>query len=332
MITALAYLDELLTAALDYADRGWPVFPLVPYTKQPACPAHNAASCNRSDPHCRGGHTTWEQRATRDPGRIRRAWSTRPYGIGIACGPAGLLVVDTDHRKPGRPVPAPWDKTSVRTGDTVLVRLAAGRPLPPTWTVATPSGGFHRYYQAPAGVQLSNSAGKLGWLIDTRGHGGYVVAPPTRLTQHRYTLLDGYPDPAPLPDWITAQLSGNTPATARGQAPDAGSDDARRPAAYRVRRPARYVIAAISGECGHVRAAPRGQRNHTLFCAAVALGQLVGADLVDEHTVKDLLLAACTGHLGVDGFTIAEATTTITSDLARGKNQPRNHRSGRNVE
>ena len=318
MMTALAYLDELLTAALDYAARGWPVFPLVPYSKQPACPAHTAASCNRSDPHCRDGHTTWEQRASRDPGRIRRAWSVRPYGIGIACGPANVLVIDTDRPKPGRPIPAPWAKTSVRTGDAVLLRLAAGRQLPATLTVATPSGGFHRYYQALPDMKLGNTAGKLGWLIDTRGRGGYVVAPPTRLAQHRYQFVDGYPDPVPLPDWITGLLTSATAATTGAQ-----SVVRRPPAPDPVRRLSGYVAAALAGEVAHVQAAQPGNRNHTLFCASVALGQLVGAHLVDETTVRDLLLAACIDHVGVDGFTAAEANATISSGLARGKSQPR---------
>ena len=347
MMTALAYLDELLTAALDYAARGWPVFPLVPYTKQPACPAHTAASCNRSDPHCRDGHTTWEQRATRDPGRIRRAWSVRPYGIGIACGPAEPAG---DRHRPAqtRPtaVPAPiGDNTAVRRPVTsrpllhpllpsVIFRLHFHRlysvsalstslllhlssPFPPSssssllslfffsfspyrhllqtrrpsptvdrpasgpvtpsspprrrppaaghLTVATPSGGFHRYYQAPAGVRLGNTAGKLGWLVDTRGRGGYVVAPPTRLTQHRYQLVDGYPDPVPLPDWIVRLLTGTMP-----QQPSSGSQsaDRRPPAPSPVRRPAGYVAAALAGETAHVQAAQPGSRNHTLFCAS----------------------------------------------------------------
>ena len=36
-------------------------------------------------------------------------------------------------------------------------------------------------------------------------------------------------------------------------------------------------------------------------------------------------LAACIEHVGVDGFTAAEANATITSGLARGKTQPRTH-------
>ena len=57
-----------------------------------------------------------------------------------------------------------------------------GQPLPfETFMVRTGRGGLHLYFTAPPGVRLGNTAGELGrglgWLIDTRGHGGYVVAP-----------------------------------------------------------------------------------------------------------------------------------------------------------
>ena len=57
-------VDQLRTAALLYASRGWHVFPLIPGQKRPACPGHPAARCDRSDPWCRRGHSGWEQRAT----------------------------------------------------------------------------------------------------------------------------------------------------------------------------------------------------------------------------------------------------------------------------
>src|SRR5690349_6896433 len=62
--------NELLTAALSAAGRGWHVFPLRPDDKRPAI-------------------ERWEQRATTDPDRIRRCWTAGPYGIGLACGPSG---------------------------------------------------------------------------------------------------------------------------------------------------------------------------------------------------------------------------------------------------
>jgi hypothetical protein len=78
----------LRAAALAYAARGWHVFPLRPDDKRPAFPGHDADHCTGADPRCRaaGRHVQWEERATTCPDRIARAWSSLPYGIGIACG------------------------------------------------------------------------------------------------------------------------------------------------------------------------------------------------------------------------------------------------------
>jgi len=81
---------------LALAARGMHVFPLRPGDKRPAV-------------------DRWEQRATTDPDRIRRCWTHAPYGVGIACGPSRLVVVDLDTAKGDEP-PAP----GVETGEDVL--------------------------------------------------------------------------------------------------------------------------------------------------------------------------------------------------------------------
>lgn len=52
--------------------------------------------------------------------------------------------------------------------------------LPDTYTVKTPSGGFHFYYSVPKDAGLRNSA-FWGEHIDSRGDGGYVLCPPSVL-------------------------------------------------------------------------------------------------------------------------------------------------------
>ena len=174
----------LLNAARWCAARGWQVFPLRPGDKRPAFPDHKAGDCTGRDPRCRGGHQGWEPRATTDPGRIGRAWARTPYNIGLACGPSGLLVIDLDRPKPGEMPPPQWALPGVTDGADVLAALCErhGQPFPwETFMVRTRRGGLHLYFTAPPGVRLGNTAGDsergLGWLIDTRGHGGYVVAP-----------------------------------------------------------------------------------------------------------------------------------------------------------
>ena len=148
-------VPRLLRAALTAARSGLYVFPVCPFGKAPAV---------------RG----WEHAATTDPAVITAWWRARPYNIGVATGPSRLLVVDLDTARDTTPPPQ-W--AAARNGDDVLRLLAAdaGQPYPGhTFTVTTPSGGRHLYFGMPTGAALRNTAGRLGWKIDTRGLG--VVA------------------------------------------------------------------------------------------------------------------------------------------------------------
>jgi hypothetical protein len=85
----------------------------------------------------------------------------------------------------------------------------------------------------------------------------------------------------------------------------------------------RYLHAAITGEVRRVATAPPGRRNHALFLAAVALGQLAGAGALDQQQASDLLLDAARPHVEAGAFTTHEALATIRSGLTRGMAEPR---------
>jgi hypothetical protein len=310
---AVPHTARLLAAALTAAARGWSVLPLRPDGKRPAFPDHTADRCTRTDPRCRDGHTGWETRATTDPARVRRAWSSRPYGVGVACGPSGLLVVDLDRPKPGETVPPGWAEVGgVADGSDVLAVLAerAGQPFPgDTYSVRTGRGGTHLYFTRPAGTRLGNSAGDrggLGWLVDTRGTGGYVVAAGSTVDGRPYTVLADRV-PAPLPGWLADRL---TPGTDRPAVRALPAADDRLPA---------YLRAAVAGEVARVTAATEGSRNHTLFVAACALGQLVAGGALPAELVTAELHQAAAGV----GLQPAEAAGTVRSGLRAGARTPR---------
>src|SRR4051794_1603801 len=125
---------RLMAAALRQAQRGWSVFPLRPKDKRPL-----------------PNFTRWEERATRDPDRIYMWWREMPCNIGVATGPSKLLVIDCDTAEDT------VDRRSMPDGVTIR-----GQLLPATFTVRTPSGGRHLYFQAPGHPSLGNTAGMLG--------------------------------------------------------------------------------------------------------------------------------------------------------------------------
>ena len=218
----------LLNAARWCAGRDWHVFPLRPGDKRPAFPDHKAEECTGTDLRCRSGHQGWEP-APLDPGRIGRAWARTPYNIGIACGPSGLLVIDLDKPKPGEEPPPQWAEPGITDGADVLAALCErhGQPFPcETFMVRTRRGGLHLNFTTPPGVRLGITSGHsergLGWLIDTRGHGGYVVAPGSFVDlpdgTGRYQVLYDRP-PAPLPDWLATLLKPATRQPPRVECP-----------------------------------------------------------------------------------------------------------------
>jgi bifunctional DNA primase/polymerase-like protein len=308
---------DLLAAALDAAARGWPVFPLRPGTKRPAL--HGTDHCPRTGP-CTDGHAGWEQRATTDPDRIRRAWSTGPFNVGLATGPAGLVVVDVDTADPDDQPPEPWAALGIRDGAEVLTALAdqTRQLIPATRVIATPSGGEHLYFLAPTGdgaPVLRNTAGGLGrglgWKIDTRAHGGYVVAAGSLTPTGAYRVIADR-DPVPLPGWLVDRL--RPPAL---PPPPSGSI---RTAAGRT---SRYLHAALTAETDRVRDAPARQRNACLYVAAIALGQLVAGGSLAEHHARGVLLDAAAGHIAIDAYSARQAEQTITSGLRAGAKRPR---------
>ncbi|MFD8732519.1 bifunctional DNA primase/polymerase [Streptomyces sp. NPDC059611] len=278
-----------LSAALAAAERGWRVFPLRPADKRPAL--HGEAVCPLIG-DCAGGHRKWEDRATINPDRIRRAWADRPFNIGIATGPSGLLVVDLD-------VPKRNSSTDTPSGVTTFKALCerAGQPVPTTYRTRTASGGHHLYFSVPPGARLGNTAGTLAPLVDTRAWGGYVVAPGSTTPSGRYEVTDPAPV-APLPDWLLTLLQ-PTPHQPVGPLP------------VPVVSGSRAGRAALERECRQVVAAPEKQGNNTLNRSAFKVGRFVAWGDLARHEVE----AAFQGAGEARGLTAAECRATIRSAL-----------------
>jgi len=293
--------NELLTAALAYAKRGWPVFPCTPGEKVPL---------GKLAPH-------GLKDATADPETIRAWWKVEPEAnVGL---PTGLHfdALDIDGPEALVALESVGGPAVVKEVDGLLV--CADDVEGPT--VSTPRG-WHCYV-APTG---RGNTVKLGGLadVDWRGRGGYVVAPPSVKADGGTwdwmtgSTLDLGPDTEirPAPAWVLSlfdrRQGGDTP-------PGGGTP----PSIPRHAGRTGYGAAALERELGRLASAQEGTRNHQLNRSAHALGQLVGAGaLMAEETGQALLMVA-----DRIGLSPGEAEATIRSGLIAGIRSPRKVKS-----
>ncbi|MCO5172388.1 MAG: bifunctional DNA primase/polymerase [Planctomycetes bacterium] len=186
---------SMLDWALAYARRGWAVIPLHSPRTGRTCSC-GKATCESQGKHPRTSHGVKD--ATTNEETIRMWWGAWPdANVGIACGPAsGLDVLDVDGDE----------------GRAALADLEQQHgPLPTTMCSTTGSGGNHHLFTHRPEAALNNSA-KFADSLDTRGHGGYIVAPPSRHVSGGIYRWDegrgpaGVP-PQPTPDWLMAPVS-----------------------------------------------------------------------------------------------------------------------------
>jgi hypothetical protein len=116
----------------------------------------------------------WNDESTHMPYEVIRR-NTR-CNVGILTGQEledgmYLLVVDIDVHRP----------------EDNALEFYAEQGFPETLTISTPSGGYHCYfkYKRP----LPNTASKIHPGVDTRGLGGYVVAPYSKIDGIKYDII-----------------------------------------------------------------------------------------------------------------------------------------------
>lgn len=290
-----------LDHALDYAARGLAVFPCNPSPR----------SGVSKRPLIEHGFKA----ASREEEQIRAWWSQWPDAlIGLPMGHRnGLWAIDPDVAK------EPGDAD----GLTAWLNISRLHPPIRTHTHLTPSGGKHLVFRWRDDRPVTNSERGLKARgihgINVRGEGGYIIAAGSRLTDGRtYDMEEPFDffHFAEADAWLYELLE--EPAPEARQGPNVVDFRGQRQAP-----PDRYVQTAIAGECWALAQSGRGERNNRLNAAAFSLGQLVGAGLVDEDTVRGSLLQAA-GNCGLiadDGE--RPVLATIESGLAAGRLKPR---------
>jgi len=288
--------DELLRAARDYiTSRGWPVF-VLSSSKVPVL------NCER----CRSEHTTPPQMescgclcchgfyaATLDVPRVEEMVRRHPRGLlAVRTGAAsGTVVIDVDAG-----------------GIPAMRHMIADGLLPRTLAQRTGSG-YHLVYAHP-GVRIVFGPGKGGPGIDVKSDDAYIVVAPSihpRTGRPYWWVGPLVGDLAPLPRYWVERLRASGRPVRHSQVPAEAVQGTR------------YAVGALRRQLAELLDAKEGTRNDTLNKSAFAIGQLVGAGLLNEDGAAAVLEDAGQRI----GLSPGEVRRSVVSGMRAGARCPR---------
>jgi hypothetical protein len=255
-----------LAMALDYAARGFAVFPLLEKRKEPA------TSRGFKD-------------ATTNPATIRRWFgSQHNYNIAIRTGLASAVwVLDMDSSN----------------GAFALAELEAKHgPLPLTMTSVGESG-THLWFKMDGPLQCSVS--RVGHGLDVRADGGYAVAPPSvHPDGPTYRWTNDRP-PAIAPEWLV-KLAKQRPGAPKIIIPEATCRRQGSPGAY-GQAALEYEVEVLTKTAPGGRNHALNRASFSLH-QLVAGGELDGAEvrqrLIEAATANGLMTDPTDGPRSVE--------------------------------
>lgn len=278
----------LLSAALDYAERGFPVFPCDPATKRPFTG--------------KGGF----KNASTDPAVIRAWWAHHPDAmIAMPTGEAiGAWVLDVD------------DPAVFESGCTI--------ELPATRRCNT-GKGYHLYFSFDPAHEVRNAQirmvdGERRWPFpdlpgaEVRGNGGYVIAAPSIHPSGRPYVWAHEGDPSEPPAELLRIVRKES-----AQEPASAAKSAGRQNYSLTSTDSAYGLSALDGECRSIRQAANGAQEVTLNDAALKIGGLVsGGELSKETARRELIAAgvAMSSHNSNDKWTLESVTIKVERGMS----------------
>lgn len=164
--------SNVLKWALEYAKRGWQIFPLHTVkvvreggVEKAVCSCSLGENCTDAGKHPR--HERGLKAATNEESVVREwfGWGAPPSNIGIVTGKkSGITVIDVDIGE-GKSGAESWADAIAEEGE------------PQTLCARTGSGGTHLVFKYNSALKTASNW--LGKGVDCRNDGGYIVAAPS---------------------------------------------------------------------------------------------------------------------------------------------------------
>lgn len=311
-------MSSILNNALSYTQQGISVIPSDPKTKLPYW--HRLPRI----PHpTQPGKTkaTWKpyMKKIASMNRLQQWFQDGCLNITVVCGQVsgGLVVFDFDYE-----------------ADVIFPRWCQDiGALSAALAVARSFKGYHVYFRVagyrplPTQKVAFNETGHL--LIEIKGEGGVIQAPPSRHpTGCRYQwLLRSHLQIPVLTAGAYTHLLSTAQALDRRPKPQAPTMQERD--TWRVvslpegedrllSRLNRYVEVSVANECVKLSKVMKGSRNDALNKAAFRLGRFVGAGLLAPDQVYQALLQACRENNYIQEDGIEAFKRTLASGLSKG--------------